>query len=231
MCLLDVSTGLSRIGGLVAVPPAGPGVCRTCHDLIPVGYGRCRDCRGQPRCADAVLPISLCVEGGRLHAALRGYKDGSKLAARRRHAGDLAALVDDFLIRHEHCLAAAANTPSFDTVTVVPSSSPTTDELRPALRQLAGDLCRATRNRHLRLLAPTGAVATGRSFDRRRYLASCRARSAASALWQSVALSVAVLAVGRFVKSTHDTNGSRLNALPTWRSDRCAACAKVAGPR
>ena len=227
---------------LVAVPPAGRGVCRVCRDLIPLGYAHCRHCRAVRGHADVVVPISLCIRGSALHAALRGYKDGTQQRVRDLHASRLAALVDEFLDGHERCLAAVAKQRMFDAVTVVPSSSPVRDELRPNLRQLVAELASTTRSRHSRLLMATGAVPATAGFDPRRYLGSpdvagqrillledtwvtgSRAQSAAAALRAAGAVCIAVLAIGRFVNSQHDDNRTRLEALPPWASDACAVC-------
>lgn len=230
---------------LVAVPPAGRGVCRVCRDLIPRGYTYCRHCR-DARAADVVVPISLCIRGSALHAALRGYKDGTQQRVRDLHAHRLAALVDEFLDGHERCLAAAARARTFDAVTVVPSSSPVRDELRPNLRRLAAELASTTRSRHRRLLMATGAVPATVGFDRRRYLASpdaagqqillledtwvtgSRAQSAAAALRAAGAVSVAVVAIGRFVNREHDVNRMRLEVLAPWTRSACAVCSTSA---
>ena len=227
---------------LVAVPPAGRGVCRVCHDLIPAGYSHCRHCRAVRGHADVVVPISLCIRGSALHAALRGYKDGTQQRVRELHAHRLAALVDEFLDVHEACLAAAVKVPGFNLVTVVPSSSPVRDELRPNLRRLAAGLASTTSSRHLRLLTATGAASTTGGFHHRRYLASPdaagqrillledtwvtggRAQSAAVALQAAGAAAVAVVAMGRFVNSQHDDNRARLEVLPPWSRDACVLC-------
>ena len=227
---------------LVAVPPAGPGVCRVCRDLIPDGYTYCRHCRRTRGNASVVAPISLCVRGSALHAALRGYKDGTQQHVRDLNAQRLARLVDNFLDRHERCLAAAAKVRGFDAVTVVPSSSPVRDELRPNLRRLAAELAATTSERYGRLLTPTGAVPASAGFEPRRYLASpdaagqrimlledtwvtgSRAQSAAAALRSAGAAVVVVLAIGRFVSRGHDANHARLEVLQPWSRESCALC-------
>jgi hypothetical protein len=241
MDVADASTTGRLTEGLVAVPARGRGVCAICRDLIAPGYARCRHCRRINGLADAVVPVSLCLSGGALHAALRGYKDAMTPAARDDHASQLAAILDRFLELHEPCLAQAATVGGFDTVTVVPSSSPVGDELRPALRDLAGERCGATRSRHVRLLAATGAVSPLRGFDERRYVADAdaggrrivlledtwvtggRALSAAAALRAAGALAVVVVALGRFINADHGENAKRVAKLPRWSPTVCAA--------
>ena len=242
MYFTDVGLARPLAHDLVAVPPAGRGVCRICRDLIPPGYAHCRHCRAVRGYADVVVPISLCIRGSALHAALRGYKDGTQQRVRDLHAHRLAALVDDFLDVHEACVAVAAKTRRFDAITVVPSSSPVRDELRPNLRRLAAELATSTSSRHVRLLTATGAAPTTGGFHHRRYLASSdaagqrillledtwvtgsRAQSAAAALQAAGAVAVAVVAMGRFVNSQHDDNRARLEVLPPWSRDACVLC-------
>lgn len=237
---METSPSLAR--GLVAVPPAGPGVCRVCRDLIPIGYATCRHCRTTPAHADAVLPVSVCPAGGTLHGALRAYKDRTQHRAAERHIATLALVLEGFLAAHESCLAAAADAAAFDAIAVVPSSSPVRDELVPALRLLAGERCLATRDRYARLLTATGASAA-RRFEPRRYRASseasgrsvllledtwvtgARAQSAAAALRAAGALTVAIVAIGRYVNPAHADNGTRLAQLPPWSPGACSACA------
>ena len=243
MYFTDAGLACPLAHDLVAVPPAGRGVCRVCRDLIPDGYAHCRHCRRTRGHADVVAPISLCIRGGALHAALRGYNDGTQQRVRDLHLQRLAALLDDFLGAHERCLAKAATTRAFDAVTVVPSSSPVRDALRPSLRRLAAELP-TTRSRYVRLLKASGAVPERDGFDVRRYLASPnaagqrillledtwvtggRAQSAAAALRTAGALSIGVVAVGQFVNAAHDDNGTRIGGLAAWSCDSCALCVK-----
>ena len=249
MHLVDAAVPGHLADGLVTVPNRGPGVCATCRDFIPRGYIRCRHCRTTHHVADAVLPISLCTAGGPMHAALRGYKDATAGDARQRIARRLATLVDGFLERHEACLATAAGADAFDTVTVVPSASPVGDELRPALRQLAGELSHQTRRRHVRLLTATGAVGLAHGFDERRYRADVetagrrvllledawvtggRACSAAAALRAVGALSVAVLVLGRYLDLRYGDNAARLAELSPWSVGRCSSSVCAGTPR
>lgn len=208
-----------------------------CRDLIPLGYVRCRHCRGVDVAA-VVAPISLCLRASPLHATLRGYKDATQVRVREHHAARLARLVDAFLAEHERCIARAAGIDAFDAVTVVPSSSPVRDALSPALRRLAVR-CTTTRERYATLLAPTGTATAERRVDPRRYhtagdvaarhvllledawVTGSRAQSAAATLAAAGACSVAVVVIGRFVTPTHGDNAARLATLP-WSPHECA---------
>jgi hypothetical protein len=48
-------------------------------------------------------------------------------------------------------------------------------------------------------------------------------RSAAAALRQAGAASVAIVPIGRFLTPSHHDNAARLRALPPWSVNHCAA--------
>ncbi|MCE7005159.1 hypothetical protein LWC34_20350 [Kibdelosporangium philippinense] len=68
-----------------------------------------------------MVPVSLAERSKQLAHELRQYKDGMDGVRRRLYVG-LAAVLAEFLRQHEKCIAAAAEVPEFDQVTVVPST-------------------------------------------------------------------------------------------------------------
>lgn len=57
--------------------PPGPGVCPVCRGFIDEEYETCFNCGFQPRCLDAVVPITYSEHLGQMHTALRNYKEGA----------------------------------------------------------------------------------------------------------------------------------------------------------
>jgi predicted amidophosphoribosyltransferase len=224
-----------------AVPAVDDGACRTCRDLVGRGYRLCRHCRKLPDILDAAAPVALSVRGGMLHTALRGYKDSPDRPVRERCTSDLAALLWRFLAEHEHCLAGQAGIECFDVVTTVPSSSPLMDQLRPRLRHIVGSLCAPSAPRYRRALHATGAAPRERTFDPTRFWAEpdhvasaavllvddtwvtgARMLSAARALRDAGAATVAAVAIGRHIDAMYGTNAARLIRLPPADPSRCA---------
>lgn len=119
---------LEMVGLGLPVPPAGPGVCVTCHGPARDGRGECWCCRavsaalGGAGSSPLVVPVALCRTGDRLHAVLRGYKDAPAVAARRHFARRVGMHLSGFLGAHGACIATAAGA-SWDSVAVVPSST------------------------------------------------------------------------------------------------------------
>ncbi|HWD09743.1 MAG TPA: hypothetical protein VHA57_11700, partial [Actinomycetota bacterium] len=91
------------------VPPAGPGVCSSCHAACRPGRDRCYACfvtSGQViQPAAGVTPISLFRAGDGLWHLLRRYKDGATAAERRRCRRGLSRLLSHFLCVHLACAA------------------------------------------------------------------------------------------------------------------------------
>jgi len=85
----------------------GPGVCHTCRGFPAEGYDEDRGCAFNPSYLDAVVPISYAPGLGQLHTALRGYKDNTSAAVRRRFSLGLASVLWRFLASHEGCVARA----------------------------------------------------------------------------------------------------------------------------
>ncbi len=122
---------LERRGLGLAVPPAGPGVCATCHGPARDGRRVCWCCRAvsavlgrEPGSSPLVVPMALFRTGDVLHAVLRGYKDAPAVAARRHFSRCVAGHLSSFLGAHGGCIAAAAGS-DWDSVAVVPSSART----------------------------------------------------------------------------------------------------------
>lgn len=120
---LVVARGLAVVRELVSpldaartlgtwVPPAGEGVCASCHAWCPPGRERCRAClhtAGQvSRPAPGVVPISLFRTGDDLWRRLRAYKDAPDPRVRAACQDDLARLLGPFLRSHLGCLVDCA---------------------------------------------------------------------------------------------------------------------------
>lgn len=77
------------------VPAHGPGVCRSCHGPVPDAVAQCWCCRAATARLGGPCPpvaVGCCYRSGdRAHAALRGYKDATSAAARRRFTAMVAA--------------------------------------------------------------------------------------------------------------------------------------------
>jgi predicted amidophosphoribosyltransferase len=225
------------------VQPAGHGICSTCHQFVKPEYDRCYSCATGSRVLDTVVPITYSEHLGQMHTALRAYKNS--LPQNRRHVAiRLTAILWRFLEAHEPCIAHAAQSAGFDIVTTVPSSSKERDQAGH-LRQIV-EWCGPIRDRHQRVLAPTGVVADGdRDFSVGRYEAigdvagaeillvddtwttGGHAQSAAWALRQAGAGKVAAVVIGRHFHADYEvggeTSGDRFTAIPTpfgW--DTCA---------
>src|SRR5438105_152605 len=129
----------------MVTPRPGPGVCRTCFNLVE-GYDRCYACVHGGGALAAMLPISYSVAHEQLHRALASYKrTGGRVS---RHLGvELAAMLWRFLDRHEDCLARATATDGFELVTTVPSTDPERDQEHP-LRSIVGNMAGPTRSRY-----------------------------------------------------------------------------------
>jgi predicted amidophosphoribosyltransferase len=221
--------------------PPGPGICPRCRGFPNEGYTLDYGCGHTPDHLDALVAISYEPEGGQLHTALRGYKDDPRERVRAAFRRQLAAVLWRFLHRHEACLAAAAGAPAFGVVAVVPSKTSAADAERGQLRKLVGETCRHTAERFEALACPTDRGSAEREFDHGRFAAVRRldaehvllvddtwttgasAQSAAWALKQAGAATVALVAIGRYVKPDWPHHAERLAALPQgFRWDTCA---------
>jgi predicted amidophosphoribosyltransferase len=213
---------------VMLTPVAGFGVCRDCFNLTR-GFERCYACVTAARSLDAIVPISYSVAREPLNAALAGYKrlDGPRAS---RLAVDLAIILGRFLGRHEPCVARAAGVAGFDIVTTVPSSDLRRDGRHP-LRWIVGELVGATRERHERLLCRSTKTCNHRTFDRGRYepvralsgervllvddtwTTGANAESAAAALRDGGASTVATVVIGRHLNRYWHENDVRLRKL------------------
>ena len=235
----------SPYAGALLTPRPGPGVCVDCFNLTR-GYAHCYACTGVEHHLDAVVPISYSVAHERLHHALGAYKRATEIPA-RRFQRELAAILWQFLVTHEQCVARQAESTGFEFVTTVPSSDPARDEHHP-LRHLVGELVAPTRGRFRRLLTATHDHRPGRTFDAHRYepvraldgqsvlliddtwTTGASAQSAAAALKRAGADTVAAVVIGRHVNRDWHENDARLSALARqfdWSA--CTVCAGSAG--
>lgn len=225
------------VGAMRNILPEGdPTICSLCRTFSNPAYDRCRTCDRHPELLDVVVPISYSEHLGQLHVALRSYKDG--FPQERSYAMPrLAAILWKFLAAHEPCVARAAGVGGLDLVTTVPSSTPARDDERASLRTIAS-WCQPIASRFERVLAATGDVPAGRAYDERRYRATTRltdrdvlliddtwatgghALSAASALRDAGARTVALVVIGRHVNRGWEpvvggpTCGELLDGLP-----------------
>lgn len=229
------------------VQPTGRGICATCHTFVDPAYDRCYRCAGQPDMLGAVVPITYSEHLSQMHTALRGYKEGPHQVQRYAMVR-LASILWLFLEQHERCIAAAAGARGerFDVVVSVPSSTTGRDDRRGNLRWVAAKGCGATADRYQRLLKPTDVVPTGRDFHEDRYTttqpvddmdillvddtwaAGGHAQSAAAALHNAHARTVALVVIGRHVRSDWrperdgPTSSEILRAIPrTFEWDTC----------
>ncbi|HET9153542.1 MAG TPA: hypothetical protein VFN85_05460 [Solirubrobacterales bacterium] len=214
----------------------GPGVCRVCRGFVDEEYETCYVCGFQPRCLDAVVPITYSEHLGQMHTALRNYKEGASPAIRANAAVRLVGILWRFLGDHEACVAAAAGVDSFDAVTIVPSSSLERDE-HSAFR-IVTEAVEPIQTRLQRALRPTERV-SGRDFSPDRYEAiqdvagrsvlllddtwvtGGHARSASYALKAAGVDKVGLVVIGRHmrrdyepVKDSGTTCGDLLDKLP-----------------
>ena len=232
-------------GNFMLGPVRGPGVCEVCLTFTD-GYPRCYTCARTPPALDAIAPISYSVAAGQLHHVLATYKRLNG-GVGRRLSTQLAAVLWRFLSGHERCLAQAAGVPAFDLVATVPSGDGERDAGHP-LRWIVSEVVGPTRDRHRRLLARSGVPVAAHEFDRRRYevtvspaqaavlviddtwTTGANLQSAATALKEAGAQTVAAVVIGRHLNREWGQNERRLIALERpfdWT--RCAYCSPASG--
>ena len=112
-------------GWLCSPQPAGRGVCRTCRGPADPGFARCFQCdlhasSAPGLLADAVVPVSYAVKGGRHAGNLWRYKSGLPDAGAAGAA--LLPLLLVFLRDHGSCVWRAAGFGTPTHVATVPST-------------------------------------------------------------------------------------------------------------
>jgi hypothetical protein len=236
--MLSASSGVERL----LAPRHGPGVCPRCLNLTREPSGLCRACQAGDHHLTVVVPISYSVGGEWLHRLIASYKRDADPSVPDALL-TLARICNRFLGAHEACVAMAANVAAFELVTTVPSGEPSRDTHHP-LRRIVGELVRATRDRHERLLVCGGTPAVPRRFDAGRYRATRRlngeavlliddmwtsgasAQSAAAALLDAGAGAVAAIVIARHLNRGWYQNDLRLRRLAAQAYDfeHCALC-------
>jgi predicted amidophosphoribosyltransferase len=227
---------------LIAVPAAGPGVCRTCWRDTP-GHPRCIRCQehfveSPNLLADVVVPIALAVQGKQFAHELRNYKDG-RPDARRRFRNQLAAVLAEFLRRHEKCLAAPVGVTEFDLVTTVPSTSGRTEH---PLSYMLGHAIYQTKSRFAEVLEPVPNVPAQRVLRPGRFqvkaniagknvllvddtwATGARMQSASAALKLAGATKVAGLVLGRWFAGGYPPSRTYLEQVEAAPFDWARCC-------
>jgi predicted amidophosphoribosyltransferase len=230
------------------VPPAGEGVCVTCHASAPTGRERCFSCfRTMAQVSapvPAVVPISLYRTGDDLWHALRHYKDGRNATERRRLRRDLARLLSRFLRHHLACVAPGA--PATWLITCVPPTR--RRSFLPFQPRPVESLIRRSwwlRRRYRRTLsnrdAPEHRQSSDAAFAVTRevrglelilvddtYTTGASVQSAASALQLAGATVLAVVVIGRVVNPEANPAEARLWAAARRQPFRLQECCRDA---
>jgi len=241
--ILDVSDPYANY--LIPVPPAGEGVCLTCHTSVHDGYSRCFACNRARNAldlnllADAVAMVSMAPAGEQLARELYTYKkDSVPRALRQQRTIGLAAVLWRWLNFHEQHVAAAAGTNGFDLVTSIPSTN-SRPGIHP-LRMLVAQVVVGTdvRYRDLLLTARTdlGRVAASDRFAAAvslqgqsvlvvddTWTTGARAQSAAATLKLAGAQAVGFVAIGRWFTTGYrdDAQWIRNAKSLRWDWNRC----------
>jgi predicted amidophosphoribosyltransferase len=231
-------SGLERL----LAPARGLGVCPRCLNLTRQPVGLCRACTANEHHLAVVVPISYSVGGEWLHHVIASYKRDADPSVPDAIT-TLAGICHDFIAAHERCVALAAGVENFELVTTVPSSDPRRDEHHP-LRRIVGELTRATRDRHIRLLVRTDTEVVPRRFDSSRYrtlrplngenvlliddmwTSGASAESAAAALREAGAGTVGAVVIARHLNRGWHENDLRLRRLARggFGFQSCALC-------
>lgn len=189
-----------------------------------------------------MVPISYSVGGEWLHHLIASYKRDADPFVPDAFA-TLARICDRFLRLHESCVARTANVREFQLVTTVPSGEPLRDLHHP-LRRIVGELVPSTRSRYARLLVRSPTPVIPRVFDPGRYLptgalggeavlliddmwtSGASAQSAAAALRDAGAGTVAAVVIARHLNRSWHENDARLRWLSAVGFDphRCVLC-------
>lgn len=229
-------------------PHHGPGACPRCLNLVDRA-GPCRACRATEQHLAVIVPISYSVGGEWLHRLIISYKRDADRFVQDALAA-ITTLLDQFISRHECCLAAAVLPAtgvgrSFDLITTVPSADPLRDLHHP-LRGIVGSACPTTRDRYERLLFRSDSVAIPRVYDPARYVPARRldgegvlliddmwtsgasAESAAGALIAAGAGTVAAIVIARHLNRHWHDNDAQITRLAEtdFNPDRCVICSR-----
>ncbi len=230
----------ARCERVMIAPVPGFGICVECFNTTR-GFERCYACSSIEHRLCAVVPISYSVAHEPLHQALAGYKRMTGPPA-NLYKLELAAVLWRFLAAHERCVAHGSAVDAFDLVTTVPSGDRARDQCHP-LREIVGELVGPTRKRYERLLRRSDVRSAPRNFDPIRYEAvravdgarilliddtwttGASAQSAAAALRNAGASTVAAVVIGRHLNRDWHQNDLRLRKLARrfdWST--CAHC-------
>jgi len=205
---------------LIPILPRGRGVCAVCWTAVDPDFRLCYQCNTarvayDRKLANVVVPIALAVKREQLAHELWHYKYDVDASVRSRLRTRLAAVLWRFLGEHEAHIADAVNVPGFDIVTTVPGTQQREGE--HPLARIAGTIVGHTRDRFepLLTLAPDAArKAHALLADRYRATHALRnnpsvlliddtwttggnAQSAAIALHEAGAATVAIVVIGR----------------------------------
>lgn len=226
---------------LIAPQPEA-GVCPLCFNFtLEADASRCRACRSCPGFITAMAAVSYAPGGSGLHHALADYKRTAEPATSDLGRA-LGALLDDFVGRHEGCLARSGGVSGFTTVAVVPSGDAQRDRAHP-LRRLVRDHVPALGPRYRDVLRHSGRPRSAHRFEAGRFAlcspvqdehillvddvwtTGASAQGAAAVLIAGGAASVSAVVIGRYVnRDWHDT-GRRLDRLQlAGAAGRCAHC-------
>jgi hypothetical protein len=215
--------------GCCAVPPAGPGRCRTCRAPVSAGWTVCRSCVAQQQAlggarADAVLFAALAAKGAGLARALWRYK--ALPAERAGPDRELLAGVAGWAALHEPCLARAAGVSAFPVACVVPSGRgraghPLGDVLALGWPDLAGRLRPYPR---VRRSTPAGVLLCDDTWT-----SGWHAQLAAAALKRAGVPRVGLLVLGRHVPDGPAGTGPG-PAGGTWPPRVCSVAAGRGAP-
>lgn len=213
--------------------------CEICHSSKDDAFDRCYRCNEGFRLlrgnAPLILPITMSLERGQIHHALREYKDGWDGVIRERFALQIAGLVELFAAQHTACIG------EFDVVTCIPSR-----KQRTALETVVMKLGRF-RDRYEPLLSVAGADDSHTLSDGRfEALEAARGRrvliledtfttgasvfSAVAALRAAGAVVETVLVVGRHMNPGYSHTMVLLDRMKgtRWEESDCVVCRPAA---
>jgi hypothetical protein len=199
--------------------PDLPGLCAVCHGPAAIGSARCFQCDLHSQCApgslaDIVVPIAFAIKGGPHARNLWLYKSGQSRASSQVAevaAGQLLALLLVFLRDHGRCVWRAAGSTGPTHLAVVPTARgrpgphPLRALISPHVVAPWAELATLPGGHPVRELDP-GRFAAGPLPGARVLLVDdtwttgATAQSAAMALRQAGASSVAIVVLGRHVR-------------------------------